>query len=216
VPDVLIHLAWHDLHDFASPNHCTATLPAHIRFLEHMVRMGCPRVIAAGTCLEYGMQYGPLSEDHVSDPVVAYAVAKDALRRSLECLRQSVPFQLQWPRLFYMYGEGQPARGLFGQLDAAIARKADVFDMSSGDQLRDYLPVDAVAHRLVELVMHPECDGVVNICSGRPVSVRSLVESYIAERDATLELRRGAISLKSYEPFAFWGDARKFEGVCGS
>ena len=72
------------------------------------------------------------------------------------------------------------------------------------------------AHRLVELVMHPECDGVVNICSGRPVSVRSLVESYIAERDATLELRRGAIPLKAYEPFAFWGDARKFEGVCGS
>jgi dTDP-6-deoxy-L-talose 4-dehydrogenase (NAD+) len=48
--------------------------------------------------------------------------------------------------------------------------------MSGGEQLRDYLPVQEVARRIVFWVEHPECQGIINCCSGKPTSVRSLME----------------------------------------
>ena len=50
---------------------------------------------------------------------------------------------------------------------------------ASGQQLRDYLPVDDAARYLVVLALNGRDNGVVNVCSGRPVSVRELVEEVV-------------------------------------
>lgn len=128
-------------------------------------------------------------------------------------LRLSVPFSLQWMRLFYMYGEGQNPGSLLAQLDRAIAEGRTHFDMSPGDQLRDYLPVEDVAANFATIVEHPECDGVVNCCSGRPVSVRELVEARCREKGVAMQLNRGRYPYPDYEPLAFWGIPAKLSAL---
>jgi nucleoside-diphosphate-sugar epimerase len=81
--------------------------------------------------------------------------------------------------------------------------------MSGGEQLRDYLPVSEVARSLVALVLKQADIGVVNVCSGQPVSVRKLVEGWIAENDWSIDLNLGRYPYPDYEPMAFWGDRRK-------
>jgi nucleoside-diphosphate-sugar epimerase len=107
-----------------------------------------------------------------------------------------------------MYGEGQNPNSLLTMLDQAIQRGDPSFNMSGGEQLRDYLPVTEVATRLVKLLEHPELSGVINICSGAPISVRRLVENRIAERDASIKLNLGSYPYPDYEPMAFWGGSR--------
>lgn len=203
--DALVHLAWPGLPDYRAYFHIARNLPADLAFLEAAVRAGVPQVLVAGTCLEYGLQCGPLPEEAETRPTTAYGFAKDALRKALQLLQQTRPFGLQWVRLFYLYGEGQNSGSLLAQLDRAIDEGRAVFDMSVGDQLRDYLPVGEAAEAFARLVDSPECRGVVNCCSGKPVSVREMAELRCRQRHSGIRLNRGHYPYPDYEPMAFWG-----------
>jgi dTDP-6-deoxy-L-talose 4-dehydrogenase (NAD+) len=208
--DAMLHLAWPGLSNFRDPAHMEVYFPADARFLEAMVASGLPRLLVTGTCLEYGIAYGPLAETMPTAPTLAYPRAKDALRRHLE---DHVPPSVAhvWARLFYMHGPGQHPKSVLAQLDAAIDRGDPEFPMSGGEQLRDYLPVREVAHRLVRLAELPDASGIFNICSGQPISIRRLVEERIAERGAAIALDLGHYPYPDYEPMAFWGDGTKYE-----
>ena len=169
------------------------------------------QVIVTGTCVEYGMQSGALSEEMRTDPFLPYAVAKDALHRFLESLQTEYSFNFKWVRLFYMFGKGQDKNSLLSQLDMAIFNNHSSFNMSKGDQLRDYLPVDEVSRRIVKLLDSPDIDGTINICNGRPTSVLSIVKSHIKKRQSNLTINTGYFPYPDYEPLEFWGLSKYFD-----
>lgn len=214
-PDILLHLAWEKLDKYTDPAHFETILPAHYAFLKNLVATGLPAMTVAGTCFEYGMQEGCLAETDKTDPHLAYGFAKDSLRRQLAFLQREVPFALTWARIFYTYGEGQPERSLYGQLMQAIARGDTVFDMSPGDQLRDFLPVEALGRRLALLSLTGQDNGVVNLGSGRPVTVKSVVERILADKGSTMRLNTGAFPYAGHEPKSFWGDCGKLLSILG-
>lgn len=211
--DALIHLAWPGLPDYKGFFHVSRNLPADLTFLQAAVDAGVGRLIVAGTCLEYGMQFGPLSEDLETRPTTPYGLAKDALRKALQLLEKEKAFTLQWMRLFYMYGEGQNPKSLLGQLNTAIDEGRPVFDMSKGDQLRDYLPVTDVAANFVRVLQSPRCHGVINCCSGHPISVVDLVTQRCRAKSSKIELNRGYYPYPDYEPLAFWGETSKLNSL---
>lgn len=204
-PDVLVHLAWDGLPNYKSPYHFETELPRQYFFIKNLVQGGLGSLVATGTCFEYGMQSGALSEELPPRPTTPYGYAKDALHRQLCFLKSQHPFCLNWARLFYMYGAGQSASSLFPKLKEAALRGDRIFDMSGGEQLRDYLPVTEVARRIVRLALCGRELGTVNICSGEPVSVRALVEKWLRENGWNLELNLGHYPYPDYEPMAFWG-----------
>ena len=210
-PDVLMHLAWGGLPNYSSKHHLEQELPAHRRFLAGLVGAGLGGVTVTGTCLEYGMQSGALREEMPTAPVTAYGKAKDELRAHVEQLQESLPFNLTWARLFYLHGEGQAPGSLLPQLEAAIGRGDAAFNMSGGEQLRDYLPVEEAASYLVRLALNDRDNGVVNVCSGRAVSVRELVEGVVAKHGSSIKLNLGSVPYPAYEPMAFWGDRTKLD-----
>ncbi|HDH07973.1 MAG TPA: NAD(P)-dependent oxidoreductase [Gammaproteobacteria bacterium] len=212
-PEALIHLAWPGLPNYKALFHFEDNLPADYRFIKSLVDQGLKQVLVTGTCLEYGMQSGCLTEDMPTAPENPYALAKDTLRKFLQSLQQYTPFTLQWTRLFYMHGKGQNPGSLLAQLDRAIECKDKQFNMSGGEQLRDYLPVDVVASRLVALLEHPQCNGIFNICNGWPISVRRMVEQHLVKRGADIRLNFGHYPYPDYEPMAFWGDGRYYKAI---
>ena len=210
-PEILIHLAWGGLPNYSSPHHIDQELPAQRAFLEGLLTAGLGSLTVTGTCLEYGLQSGALREDMPTAPVTVYGQAKDELRRDLQELQRIRPFNLTWARLFYLHGEGQAPGSLIPQLEAAIARGDTTFNMSGGEQVRDYLPVVDAARYLVSLALNGKDNGVVNVCSGRPVSVRELVEDEVAKRLSPIQLNLGHFPYPDYEPMSFWGDRHKLD-----
>ncbi len=215
-PDILIHLAWGGLPNYLSPHHFDAELPAQYRFLRGLIEAGLPSLLVTGTCYEYGMLTGELSEEMTGAPVNAYAQAKTALHDQLQALQASTPFALTWARLFYLWGPGQAAGSLFPLLRAAVERGDPRFPMSQGDQLRDYLPIEQAARILVALALHREDLGIVNVCSGKPISIRSLVEQWLRDNGWRIDLEFGAFPYPAYEPLAFWGSTAKLDGLLSS
>jgi nucleoside-diphosphate-sugar epimerase len=210
-PDSCIHLAWGGLPNYKSLHHFEKELPGQYRFLSALVRDGLSSLVVSGTCFEYGMKTGALREDVDSCPSNPYGFAKDALRRQLQFLRENTPFALAWARLFYVYGEGQASNSLWPQLKQAVQRGDAVFPMSGGEQVRDYLPIEKVAEHLVSLALAKADIGVVNVCSGKPVKVRKLVEGWISEKGWKIGLELGRYPYPDYEPMEFWGDNAKYK-----
>lgn len=213
--DTLIHLAWGHLSNYRTLQHIEAELPIHYQFIKKIISLGIMNVSVIGTCFEYGMQSGELSESLETQPDNPYGFAKDTLRKQLEFLRTKYNFNLTWMRLFYMYGDDQPANTLYSQLRAAVNKGEQVFNMSGGEQLRDYLHIDDVVQGIMNVVDRKENIGIVNICSGKPISIRSLVEQWIESNNWIISLNFGYYSYPDYEPFAFWGDNSKYLSLTG-
>lgn len=212
-PDCMIHLAWEGLPNYKSLFHFEDNLSRHYVFLKNMVTNGLKDLSVTGTCLEYGFKEGALREDMATEPANAYAIAKDTLRKFLQQLQQQHPFLLKWMRLFYMYGQGQGQKSLFAQLDAAIGNNEASFNMSGGEQVRDYLPVEDVARFVKMIALQQQVDGVINCSSGTGVRLKDLVAGYLHQKNATISLNLGFYPYLDYEPMAFWGDNSKLKTI---
>ena len=210
-PETLVHLAWGGLPNYQSLHHFEEELPSQYGFLKALIEHGLKNLVVTGTCFEYGMQPGSLREDLEARPENPYGFAKNALRLQLEHLQRVKPFNITWARLFYMFGDGQSPNSLWSQIKRTVEQGAHTFDMSGGEQLRDYLPVALVAKHLVSLTMMTRDLGCVNVCSGTPVSVRRLVEGWITENGWRLDLNLGHYPYPEHEPLAFWGDRTKLD-----
>jgi nucleoside-diphosphate-sugar epimerase len=212
-PDLMIHLAWEGLPNYKSAFHLDENLPRHFAFLKNLVRHGLTDLTVTGTCFEYGMQEGNLREDLPVHPDNPYAKAKDQLRIQLEQLKKEVPFAFKWVRLFYMHGKGQNPKSILAQLEKAIDNKEEVFNMSGGEQLRDYLPVETVADIIVRIALQHTTEGVINCCSGVPISIKQLVKNFLEEKQSNIKLNPGYYPYPDYEPMAFWGDTTKLKSI---
>ena len=85
--------------------------------------------------------------------------------------------------------------------------------MSSGEQLRDYLPVENVAEYIVKIALQDRINGIINCCSGIPVSIRELVENHLEKKQKKIHLNLGYYPYPDYEPMEFWGDNRKLKAI---
>ena len=210
-PDLLIHLAWEGLPNYKDLFHLEENLFSNYRFLKNMLNHGLKNLVVTGTCFEYGMQSGALSEDMETKPDNPYGLAKDTLRKFLEQLQKKIDFEFKWVRPFYMYGKGQSPDSILSQLDKSLESGDTIFNMSGGEQLRDYLPVEKVAEYIVKIAMQDRINGVINCCSGVPISIKKLIEKYLEKK--SIELNLGYYPYPDYEPMAFWGDDKKLNTI---
>lgn len=214
-PDLMIHLAWEGLPNYKSSFHEEVNLPRHLAFLSNLITNGLTDLTITGTCFEYGMQEGCLREDMPALPNNPYGKAKDTLRKELERLQSEYSFILKWARLFYMYGKGQNPNSLLSQLDRALINGDAIFNMSGGEQIRDFLPVEKVASNIVKIALQKKITGVINCCSGEPITVKTFVENYLAQQQKKITLNLGFYPYPDYEPMYFWGDVTKFKRISG-
>ena len=212
-PDAMIHLAWQGLPNYKSLFHFEENLPKQYFFLKKIIEGGLKDLTVTGTCFEYGMKSGCLKEDMIPEPANPYALAKNTLRLFLEELKKFSDFHFKWPRLFYLYGKGQNPKSLLAQLDIALENNDTVFNMSGGQQVRDYLPVENVAANIVSVSLQNDVTGIINCCSGNAITVEKLVLEYLAAKNKSIHLNLGYYPYPDYEPMEFWGDPQKLNYI---
>ena len=213
-PEVLVHLAWAGVREYDSPHHVESELPRHAEFLRALAGQGLPRIVVAGTCFEYGLREGQIREIHPVAPVTEYARAKTLLHERL--LRMNSGADIIWARLFYPYGPGQAPESLFGQFHRACESGAGFFPMSPGDQLRDYLAIAEMADYIAEISAANRAGHMVaNVGSGRPITVRNLVERWAAEYGVDIELRAGVYAYPEHEPRNAWANTEVLKSFLG-
>ncbi len=211
-PNAVLHLAWGGLPYYMDKYHLEVELPMQSKFLAALINSGLKKLVVTGTCYEYGMSSGALSEGQETNPNTPYGIAKDSLRKELLELQTTKWFDLTWARIFYPYGEGQSEKSLYSQLRSAITLKQELL-MGSGRQILDFIHVEQVARYLLLLSTSVTNVGVINLGSGKPQTVAAFVQEQIQSFQSDLVPRFGSIPDRDYESVSFWSDNSRLDSV---
>ena len=211
-PDVCIHLAWQDgfVHD--SDAHMT-NLSHHYTFIKQMIRGGLKQLAVMGTMHEVGYFEGAIDADTPCNPISMYGISKDALRRSVILLSQKNNVCLQWLRAYYIYGDDEKNNSIFTKITQAEQNGEAFFSLNSGKNKYDFIEIDVLADQIAHVVMQTEVTGVINCCSGIPVSLREKVEKFILERGYSIKPQYNVFPDRPYDSPEVWGDPQKIQKI---
>ena len=109
--------------------------------------------------------------------------------------------------------DGKNPNSLLSQLDKALANGEKIFNMSGGQQVRDYLPIEKAAEYIVKIALQQKIQGAINCCSCEPVTIEEFVKNYLKKENKKISLNLGYYPYPDYEPMAFWGDNNKLKRI---
>ena len=161
-----------------------------LRLMEALGAAKAKRAVLVGTCFEYDFEYGLLTESTPTRPASLYAACKSGTRTVAEHLARQAGMEFCWVRPFYQYGPFEDGRRLVPYVIETLAR-GETAQLTSGLQVRDFLHVRDVG-AAIAAAARSSLTGVVNIGSGRPVTVREIVTTIAALLDARDRVAFGA------------------------
>lgn len=166
---------------------------------------GIARVLTVGTAAEYGSS-GDVHERVPPDaplrPMSDYGRSKVEGFRRAATAALSTGVGLHHVRVFNVYGSGQHERALWAALERA-ARMGEDIDLSSGSQVRDFIPAADAARALIATLHEPIDPGSVmlrNMGTGEGRTVRAFAEEWWEFHGAVGSLRFATLSDRNDEP----------------
>lgn len=211
-PDVCLHMAWKDGFIHNSDAHM-GLLSKHYEFIRNMTAGGLRQIAVMGTMHEVGYFEGAIDEDTPCNPTSMYGIAKDALRRSTFLLLKDKDVVVQWLRAYYIYGDDKKNNSIFAKLTVAAEEGKKTFPFTTGKNKYDFIHVDELAKQLAACVMQTEVTGIINCCTGKPVSLAEKVEGFIVEHNFDIRLEYGAFPDREYDSPEVWGNADKIQSI---
>ena len=192
-PTHLLHFAWYVAPgQWATSPESLEWVGASVNLLEQFHAFGGQRAVFAGSCTEYDWRYGYCSEDLTPTvPSTVYGASKRALQTLVEAYSSATGLSTAWGRIFFLYGPHEHPERLVASVTRALL-SGQAARCSHGRQVRDYLFVRDVAEAFVAL-LQSDYRGCVNIASGEPVTLRTIVEKIARKLDAEALLQLGAI-----------------------
>jgi nucleoside-diphosphate-sugar epimerase len=134
------------------------------------------RFVQIGSGDEYGDAAAPQFETTREAPISPYSLAKVATTHFLQMLWRTEQFPAVTLRIFLAYGPGQGDKRFLPQIIRGCLQNYP-FSVSEGGQLRDFCYVEDVVEGILCALYVPEvCGQVINLASGIPVSIRSMIE----------------------------------------
>ncbi len=211
-PDVCIHMAWRDGFIHNSPAHM-GDLSSHCIFIRNMINGGLKHLAVMGTMHEIGYYEGEIDENTPCNPISMYGIAKDALRRSTFLIAKQNDICLQWLRAFYIFGDDKRNNSIFSKLTAAAEEGKKAFPFTSGKNKYDFISVEELGKQIAAAATQTEIDGIINCCTGKPISLGEKVEGFIKEHGFDIKLEYGAFPDRAYDSPGEWGSAEKINKI---
>ena len=202
---VCIHLAWRNGFVHNSLTHLQ-DIPKHYEFLKKMSNIGIKNINVIGTMHEIGYWEGEITEETPTNPISLYGIAKNSLRQSLMILEKNENIDLKWLRVYSIQGDDKNNKSIFAKILQKENEKADKFPFSTGKNKYDFISVYELAEMISKASLQTEMKGIINCCSGNPISLKEKVENFLRENNLKIKLEYGAFPDREYDSPAIWGN----------
>ena len=196
-PNRLIHLAWKDGFNHNSPSHIEF-LPKHFALLKSLIDAGVKEIAVMGSMHEIGFFEGEVKEDTPCNPLSLYGISKNALRQSLMVLNKNNDFNLYWD---------------FGKLLKKKKKKEKLFPFTTGENQYDFISIENLALEIALASVQNEVKGIINVCSGKPISLKDMVESFIKKNNLKIRLNYGVFPSRPYDSKIIYGNPDKIKQI---
>lgn len=214
-PDVCLHMAWRNGFVHNAPSQ-VGDLSAHFKFLTAMIDGGLKQLAVMGTMHEIGYWEGAIDENTPCNPISMYGIAKDALRKAMKLFCQQKECMLQWLRCFYILGDDKKNNSIFCKLLQAAEEGRKTFPFTTGKNQYDFITVTELSDQLSAAVLQKKVTGIINCCTGKPISLADRVERFIKEHGLDIKLEYGAFPDRPYDSPIIYGDDSKIKQILNS
>lgn len=218
-PDFIYHLAanLNRTRDFNYTNDLLETnLKGTVNLLNALKDVSYKKFIYISTSDVYGGKYSgkPFKENDTILPASPYGLSKYAAEITLQTFSKIEQKNYTILRLFNFFGNGLPQSFFISQLISALNTNTN-FDMTLGEQERDFLYIEDVTEALLSALRKEADQQVFNVSSGqgRQLKTLALALKELVESDA--QIRLGSIPYRKNEIWHMIGDNRKIFETLG-
>lgn len=211
-PDNIIHLAWQDGFNHYAYSHIDNLLK-HFYFLKNMIDSGVKSVTVMGTAHEIGYHEGRISENTPCNPLSYYGIAKNTLRQLLSVYTKDKNVSVKWLRAYYITGDDEQNHSVFTKLLQAAKEGKTEFPFTKGTNQFDFIDINNLAKMIAHAALQTRIDGIIEVCSGEPVSMKDKVEEFIKEHHLNIKLKYGAFPQRKYDSPVIYGDDTKIRKI---
>jgi UDP-glucose 4-epimerase len=176
-PQIIYHLAAilnrernFDRHDQTMHVNYYGTL----NLLKALQNIGYSNFIFTSTSEVYGNNPAPFTENQLPDPCSPYSLSKIYAEQVIKTFSVLAEKNFTILRLFNFFGKNMPMGFFIPQLLHSLQHNIP-FDMTGGEQIRDFLFVDdVISAMLLAATNHNSLNEVFNVCSGNGISLKKL------------------------------------------
>ena len=176
-----------------------------ISLISNACDAGLPKILLCGSCFEYGSsgeKYDFIPANAPLKPHGPYAASKAVFTIIAESMARNSAPEFVLLRPFHLYGEGQHPENFWPALRAAALAGED-FEMTPGEQIRDFQPVEQTAEYFLG-ALHDwpgrrGCMLVKNVGRGFPVTLAEFATEMWNHWGARGKLKIGALPYRKGE-----------------
>jgi UDP-glucose 4-epimerase len=182
-PEVCIHLAWEGLPDYSKEvSEKNVKLSANLFAV--LRRANVQRIVALGSCWEYGDAQGQVVETQDTKPKSHFAMAKVQVCESFMKESSASGIEFVWQRVFFSYGPGQRTAALLPTVMTALENH-QLPKIKSPDLAHDFIFISDVAEAIALTSTRSKVEGIFNVGSGQLTQVGDFVNIVSAELGST-------------------------------
>lgn len=213
--DCVIHAAWWGVANSArfERRQIAENIDTACVLVEAAGAAGASSFIGIGSQGEYG-PVAEMREDVLPAPTTLYGASKLATQFLTRQLAAQAGMRHAWGRIFSTYGPGDNDGWLIPTLIRAML-SGERPRVTLGTQHWDWLYVDDIAQAIVALAQTPAAEGVYNIGSGQPVTVRSVIETIRDLAAPGMELVFGEIPFRPDQVMYMKADISRLVAATG-
>lgn len=213
-PNIIIHLAWRDGFIHNSKAHIE-DLAQHMQLIQNFYSFEQLESLSVmGTMHEIGYYEGMISDTTPCNPTTLYGISKNALRQF--AFSQPHNCSLKWLRAYYIFDNAGNGSSIFSKIIKAANEGKHVFPLTMGENKCDYISLEELSEQIVEASTQNEVDGIINVCSGEPLSLKNAVTYFVKNNNLDIEFDFGAFPDRPYDSHIIFGDNKKISFIMNS
>lgn len=144
-----------------------------------------PKIMMFGSAAEYGLQNGPVTIHSKLEPSSSYGLTK-VLQYNVAEYYRNKGLNIDYLRLFNVYGEGMSPQLVIGKLYESIQKKVRVVEFGDLSTSRDYISINEVVKLINSQLNNNGINRDINVGSGKLTVTRDLVDAIISETGSCL------------------------------
>jgi nucleoside-diphosphate-sugar epimerase len=161
--DRVVNLAWYTVHPkFWDDKENINYMKAHVDLFEYLADRGFRHAVVSGTCAEYLC--------NKDSPSSNLGRSKLDCFNYLQRISESSSLKLNWARLFFVYGKGEPQTKLFTQIRK---NQIELENIREPNAIRDFVHIDFVTDQIKFIIDHQIAD-TNDIGTGYGLQVKNL------------------------------------------
>lgn len=172
-------------------------------------------IILASSANVYGNNRAGILEEHLSPaPANDYGVSKVAAECLAHIYSDRLPLVIVRP--FNYTGPGQSTNFIIPKIISHVRARSPVIELGNLDVSRDFSDVRTVVDAYSRLLDEPNAvGGTFNICSGKAVSLRTIINLAQEVSGHSFEVAVNPAFVRSNEVQSLWGSPARVESLLG-